>query len=57
MNYGDGHGTKRLTLTRAKRFLLRHRYARRGTYTITVRVRNGRGLLGTSRLKVVVAKR
>jgi hypothetical protein len=56
VNYGDGHGTKRLTFTKYKRFLLKHTYARKGTYTIVVKVRSSLGVTGTSRLRVVVRK-
>ena len=57
VNYGDGHGTKRLSLAKSKRFLLKHKYTRRGTYHIVVRVRNRAGLTGTARLVVVVKRR
>jgi len=56
VNYGDGHGTKRLSFSKYKRFLLKHTYAHKGTYTIAVRVRSGLGVTGVSRLKVVVRK-
>ena len=55
VNYGDGHGTKRLAFTKYKRFLLKH--SRRGTYRIVVRVRNRAGLTGTARMTVVVKRR
>lgn len=57
VNYGDGHGTKRLAVTSSKRFLLSHRYTKRGTYYITVKVRNASGRVGTAKLKVVVRRR
>lgn len=57
VNYGDGRGTRRLALRRDKRFRLAHRYSRRGTYRITVRVKNDRGVASTARLKVVVTRR
>ena len=56
VNYGDRTGTTRLALTRSKRFVLRHRYARRGTYHVTVRVHSGSGLTGSARMKVVVRR-
>ncbi|MDR3686552.1 MAG: PKD domain-containing protein [Coriobacteriia bacterium] len=56
VNYGDGHGTKRLSFSRYKRFLLKHTYARKGTYTLVVKVRSDLGVTGVSRLKVVVRK-
>ena len=57
VNYGDGHGSKRLTLTSSKRFRLVHRYKKRGTFRISVRVRNSFGRTGTAKLKVVVRRR
>jgi hypothetical protein len=56
VNYGDGTGMKRLRLTTYKRFLLRHKYARRGTYTVVARVKNSAGLTGAARVKVVVRR-
>jgi hypothetical protein len=56
VNYGDGHGTKRLSFTKYKRFLLSHKYTRRGTYYVAIRVRNNKGLIGTTKLKVVVRR-
>lgn len=57
INYGDGHGTKRLTLKSGKRFRMAHRYVKRGTYRVTVKVRNSAGRTGMARLKVVVRRR
>jgi len=57
VNYGDGHGAKRLAFTKYKRFLLKHKYTRRGTYRVVVRVRNRAGLTGTARMTVVVKRR
>jgi hypothetical protein len=57
VNYGDGSGTKRLTLARGGRFHLLHRYAKAGTYRITVKIRNAEGGTGTAKLKVVVKRR
>jgi hypothetical protein len=57
VNYGDGTGTKRLGLARGGRFHLLHRYAKPGTYRITVKIRNAEGGVGTARLKVVVKRR
>ena len=57
VNYGDGHGTKRLALTSSKRFHLLHRYTKRGTFYVTVKVRNSFERTGTAKLKVVVRRR
>jgi hypothetical protein len=57
VNYGDGHGTKRLTLSSNKRFSLAHRYTKRGTFHVTVKVRNAFGRTGTAKLKVIVKRR
>ena len=56
VNYGDGSGTKRLTLSSAKRFTLRHKYVRAGTFKVTVKVRDDQGLTGSAGLKVVVRR-
>jgi hypothetical protein len=57
VNYGDGTGTKRLSVAKYKRFHLRHTYKRRGTYTAVVRVKISTGLIGRARVKVVVTRR
>lgn len=57
VNYGDRTGTKRLTLRSGKQFRLVHRYYKRGTYRVTVRVTNEQGRVGVARLKVVVRRR
>ena len=56
VNYGDGGKTKRVWVKNGQQLQLSHRYRRRGTYRITVKVRNARGLIGVSRLKVVVRR-
>jgi hypothetical protein len=56
VNYGDGSRTARLRVKDGKRLQLSHRYQRRGTYRVTVKVRNQRGLTGVSRLKVIVRR-
>jgi hypothetical protein len=57
VNYGDGTKTKRLSVKSGKRVQLAHRYRRRGTYRVTVKVRNDQGKTGVARLKVVVRRR
>jgi hypothetical protein len=57
INYGDGGKTKRLTIKSGKRFRMAHRYTKRGTYRVTVKVRNSAGRSGMARLKVVVRRR
>jgi hypothetical protein len=57
VNYGDGGKTTRLRVKSGQELQLSHRYRRRGTYRVTVRVRNARGQTGSSRLKVVVRRR
>jgi hypothetical protein len=56
VNYGDGSGTKHLALASGKRFHLVHRYRKRGTSYVVVKVRNDAGLTGAARLKVVVRR-
>ncbi len=56
VNYGDGSGTKRLALSSAKRFTLRHKYARVGKYRATVTVRDDQGLIGRASVRVVVRR-
>ncbi len=57
VNYGDGGKSTRLRVRNGQRLQLNHRYRRRGTYRVTVTVRNARGLTGVSRLKVIVRRR
>ena len=54
VTFGDRSGAKRLALTATKRFELRHTYHRRGTFTVTVRVRSDRDRVGVARLRVRV---
>jgi hypothetical protein len=56
VDFGDKTGTKRLWPTRGKRFVLRHRFHRTGTYRVVVRVRNNRGRSGTAAIKVTVRR-
>jgi hypothetical protein len=56
VNYGDRSGTKRLSVYSGKRLHLSHRYKKRGTYYVTVKVRNNLGREGRARLKVVVRR-
>jgi hypothetical protein len=56
VNYGDGSGTKHLALTSGKRFALRHKFTRTGTYRVTVKVRDDQGLTGSARFTVVVRR-
>jgi hypothetical protein len=57
VNYGDGQGTKRLSLASGKRFALKHIYKRAGIYHVVVRVKSSNGMTGTARLTVVVTRR
>jgi hypothetical protein len=57
VNYGDGHGTKTLTLRDAKRFRLLRQYTRTGTFRVTVTVRSSDGRAGSRILAVVVKRR
>ena len=54
VDYGDGTGTKKLALTPSKRFVLRHTYTRRGTFQVTVSVRDNTRLTGVRRMSVAV---
>ena len=56
VNYGDGTGTKPVSLARGGRFQLAHRYLRKGTFRVTVKIRNAEGGTGSSTLKVVVTR-
>ena len=56
VSWGDGHGTKRLAVRSGKRVRLVHRYTKRGTYRVTVTVRNAEGGKGVAKLKVVVRR-
>jgi hypothetical protein len=57
VGYGDGTDTKRLSFTASKRFVLKHTYARAGTFHVVVRVKSSTGLTGSARVKVVVTRR
>jgi ABC-type branched-subunit amino acid transport system substrate-binding protein len=52
VNYGDGTGTRNLTLNPDKSFSLRHTYARNGTYTVQVCVRDDGGGSGCGQTQV-----
>lgn len=54
VNYGDRTKTARLALAPDRSFKLAHRYARRGTYKITVKVTDSDGGVGTQMIRVVV---
>ena len=56
VNYGDGTGTKRLSVGKGKRLALKHAYKRKSTRYVTVRVTSSTGLTGVAQLKVVVAR-
>ena len=56
VSYGDGTGAKRLALTRSKHFALSHRYKKRGTFSVIVRVRSNGGLTGKATVKVAVRR-
>ena len=53
VDYGDGEGATALTLAGVA-FRLAHDYPRAGTYTVTVRVTDDDGGIGTSTARVVV---
>ena len=57
VNYGDGGGTTRLSLTVTNRFSLKHKFARTGTFRIVVRVKSSAGVTGRARVKVAVTRR
>ncbi len=56
VDYGDGSGSQQLTLSDDKRFVLNHIYAAEGTYTITVRVTDIEGAVGTASMTVRVSR-
>ena len=55
VDYGDGSGTRSLTLNSDKTFALDRTYASAGTYTITVRVTDDDGGVGIARQQVTVS--
>jgi hypothetical protein len=57
VNYGDGHGTHRLSVNKGKWFRLKYKYVRSGVRWITVRVKSNNTRSTAARLKVVVARR
>ncbi len=54
VDYGDGTGVQSLSLASDKTFRLEHRYADDGTFTVTVRVTDAAGTVGTDTLIVTV---
>jgi PKD repeat protein len=52
VDYGDGSGEQPLMFNADKTFSLNHRYTDDGTYTVTVKVTDDRGLVGTDTLTV-----
>jgi hypothetical protein len=54
VNYGDGTGVQPLSLNPAHRFVLQHRYARPGTYHVTVTITDDDGESGIVTLLVHV---
>ncbi|MFQ3630131.1 tandem-95 repeat protein [Roseiflexus sp.] len=56
VDYGDGSGPQRLILSDDKRFVLNHTYAAEGTYTVTVRVTDIEGAVGTASVTVRVSR-
>lgn len=56
VDYGDGSGSQPLVLSDDKRFVLNHSYAEEGTYTITVRVSDREGAIGTASISVRVSR-
>jgi glucose/arabinose dehydrogenase len=57
VNYGDRSKTVKLSLRPDKTFSLAHRYVRRGSYTITVRVIDADGSVGTQTLSIVIGRK
>ncbi len=55
VDYGDGSGAQPLALNPDKTFALAHRFVDGGVYTVTVRVSDGNGGVGTGTLRVTVA--
>ncbi len=56
VDYGDGSGPQPLALSSDKRFILNHDYAEEGVYTVTVRVSDIEGAVGTATLSVRVSR-
>ncbi len=56
VDYGDGSGPQPLALSDEKRFVLNHSYAEEGTYTVTVRVSDREGAIGTASISVRVSR-
>ncbi|HMF12873.1 MAG TPA: PKD domain-containing protein, partial [Gemmataceae bacterium] len=54
VDYGDGSGPQVIDLHGHKRFLLRHRYTHRGTFTVTVTVTDDDGGVGTASFRARV---
>lgn len=54
VDYGDGKGTRPLTLAADGSYTLRYRYDDQGAYTITVRADDGAGGVATATLPVTV---
>ena len=54
VSYGDKTKTAKLALAPDHTFKLSHRYARKGTYTLTVKVTDSDGAMGTQTIRVVV---
>ncbi len=54
VNYGDGTGNQQLSLNSDRTFALSHAYASGGTFTVTVKVTDENGGVGTDTLQVVV---
>jgi hypothetical protein len=54
VNYGDGSGSQRLTLTADKTFSLSHKYGNNRVYTVTVTVKDNAGGVGTDTATVTV---
>ncbi len=57
VDYGDGTGAHALTLRSDETFKLRWVYGDNGSYTVTVRVIDESGAIGTANLKVTVKNR
>ena len=54
INFGDGSGFQPLSLNPDGSFDLNHSYSRRGTFTVTVRVVDNEGNVGTARITVTI---
>jgi glucose/arabinose dehydrogenase len=57
VNYGDRSKISKLALRSDRTFTLAHRYSRRGSYTITVKVTDSDGSVGTQTLHVVIGRK